>query len=74
MSHIEEKDIKNLEGGEHVESLEYNNQGRRPTISQDYNQFIGDAVDAVEGQKSQAIGDALRMYKKGIIYSIIFSA
>lgn len=74
MSNIEEKDIKNLEGGEHVESLEYSGQGRRPTISQDYNQFIGDAVDAVEGQKSQSIGEALRMYKKGIIYSIVFSA
>lgn len=70
-----EKDIKGLEAGdEHVEELGYDKSGRRPTISANYGDFIGDAVDAVDGQKTQSVGNALRMYKKGVIYSIIFSA
>lgn len=69
----DEKDIKNVYDDEQVEAA--HGAGRRGTvIAEDYGQYIHDAVDAVDGQKQQSISQALRQYRKGIIYSIIFSS
>lgn len=74
MSHLDdEKDVKNLEGDQ-VETLEHGGGRRVSVIAENYNEFIGDAQDAVHGQKEQSITEALKQYKKGVIYSIIFSA
>lgn len=70
-----EKDVKNLQQDDHVEILESGGGGRRPTvIAENYGQYISDAADAVEHQKEQSIGDALRMYRWGILFSIVFSS
>lgn len=72
MSHLDnEKDVKNLGGGQHVENLEYKGHGN--VIADNFNDFIGDAVEAVDQQKGQTIREALAQYKYGIMYSIIFS-
>ena len=66
-----EKDVKNLQQDDHVEILESGVGGRRPTvIAENYGQYISDAADAVE----HSIGDALRMYRWGILFSIVFSS
>ncbi len=75
----DEKDYKNFPGGaEHVESLgdsDVGAGGRRGTIiPEDFGTYIADATDAVDQQKEQSVGSALRRYRKGIIYSIIFSS
>lgn len=80
MSNIEdEKDFKNLNDGEHIEDLPYDAEGalgqRRGTIiDQDFGVYISDASAAVDQQKEQSLGGALRMYRWGIIYSIVFSS
>lgn len=69
----DEKDIKNVYDDEHVEAAA--GVGRRGTvIAADFGQYIHDAVDAVDGQKSQSISQALKQYRRGVIYSIIFSS
>lgn len=75
MSHLDsEKDVKNLGGGgQHVENLDYKGDRRGTVIADNFNDFIGDAVEAVDQQKSQTIREALAQYKYGIMYSIIFS-
>lgn len=75
MSYIDsEKDVKDVQQDVQVESLEYG-QGRRGTvIAENYNEYIHDAVDGVTHQKEQTVGEAIRMYKRGMIYSIIFSS
>lgn len=83
MSYIDnEKDVKNLEEGEFVETLPHvgaaggvGAAGRRVSvIPENFGDYIHDAVDAVEHQKNQSVGDALKMYKWGVIYSLCFSA
>lgn len=73
-NHIEsEKDAKNVYDDEQVEAA--HGHGRKGSvIAADYGQYINDAVDAVDGQKQQTIGQALRQYRKGVIFSIIFSS
>ena len=69
----DEKDVKNVYEDEQVEAA--HGHGRKGSvIAADYGQYINDAVDAVDGQKQQSIGQALRQYRKGVIFSIIFSS
>lgn len=65
----DEKDVKHVYDNEHVESA-----GGGTVIAQDHGQYIHDASDAITGQKEQSIMAALKTYKKGVIFSIIFSS
>jgi hypothetical protein len=67
-----EKDVKNAYDEEHVEAASAGD--RKGTIlSADFGQYINDAAEAVDGQKNQAVMAALKQYRRGVIYSIIFS-
>jgi hypothetical protein len=55
--------------GDHIETL----SPAPNTASKDYGQYIADASDATNQQKSQTIREALHMYRKGIMFSLIFS-
>jgi SP family general alpha glucoside:H+ symporter-like MFS transporter len=65
----DEKDVKHVYDNEHVESA-----GGATVIAQDHGQYIHDASDAITGQKEMSIMHALKTYKKGVIFSIIFSS
>lgn len=67
----DEKDVKNYYDAEHVESAA---AGEKQVIASDHNQYIHDAAEAVYGQKEQSIKSALKTYRRGVIYSIIFSS
>jgi hypothetical protein len=71
MAHFEEKqDLKNDDI--HIESLPSgHNEG---VISKDYNTYIHDASEAVQGQKESSVIEALKKYRWGVLYSIVFSA
>lgn len=70
-----EKDVKNLQEQDHLEILEHGGGGRRPTvIAENFGQYISDAADAVEHQKEQTVREALRQYRWGVLYSVVFSA
>lgn len=67
-----EKDIKNAYEDEHVEAASAGD--RKGTIlSADFGQYINDAADAVDGQKNQSAIAALKQYRRGVLYSVIFS-
>lgn len=68
----DEKDIKNTYDHEHVEAAA---AGTRDDtiIAKDYGQYIHDAAEAVDDQKNEPVRVALRRWRKGIIYSVIFS-
>lgn len=67
----DEKDVKNHYDEEHVESAA---AGDKTVIAADHTQYIHDAAEAVQQQKDQSVMSALRTYKKGVIFSIIFSS
>jgi hypothetical protein len=67
----DEKDVKNLYDQEHVESAAGGDKG---VIASNHAQYIHDAADAIHEQKEQSIMQALKTYKRGVIYSIIFSS
>lgn len=67
----DEKDVKNYYDEEHVESAA---AGDKNVISADHTQYIHDAADAVGRQKEQSIMSALKTYRRGVIFSIIFSS
>ena len=55
--------------GDHIESL-----GQHPhTETENFGQYIADASDATNRQKTQTVREALYMYKKGVMFSLIFS-
>jgi SP family general alpha glucoside:H+ symporter-like MFS transporter len=66
----DEKDVKQVYDQEHVESA----AAGGTVIAQDFGQYIHDASDAVTGQKEMSIRQALSTYRKGVIFSIIFSS
>jgi len=69
--HYEEKqDLK--ENNIHIESLPHG--GDEGIISKDYNTYIHDASEAVQGQKDSSVRDAISRYRWGVIYSVVFSA
>jgi len=67
----DEKDVKNYYDEEHVESAAAGDKG---VIAADHTQYIHDAAEAISQQKEQSIMGALKTYKKGVIFSIIFSS
>jgi hypothetical protein len=67
----DEKDVKNYYDEEHVESAA---AGGKNVIAADHTQYIHDASDAVGRQKEQSIMSALKTYRRGVIFSIIFSS
>jgi hypothetical protein len=67
----DEKDVKNFYDEEHVESAAAGDKG---VIAADHTQYIHDAAEAIGLQKEQSIMSALKTYRKGVIYSIIFSS
>lgn len=67
----DEKDVKNYYDEEHVESAA---AGDKTVIAADHTQYIHDAAEAVQQQKDQSIRAALKTYRKGVIFSIIFSS
>jgi hypothetical protein len=68
----DEKDVKNAYEDEHVEAASAGD--RKGTIlSADFGQYINDAAEAVDGQKNQSVIAALKQYRRGVLYSIIFS-
>lgn len=68
----DEKDVKNIYDQEHIEAAA---AGTRDdvVIAKDYDQYIHDAQQAVEGQKGEPVMVALKRWRRGVIYSIIFS-
>ena len=68
----QEKDEKNTYDQEHIEAAA---AGTRDdvVIAKDYGQYIHDAQEAVEGQKGESVMVALKRWRRGVIYSIIFS-
>jgi len=66
-----EKDLKNSYDEEHVESAP---TGQKTIIGADHAQYIHDAAEAVHQQKEQSIMAALKTYRRGVIFSIIFSS
>lgn len=68
----DEKDLKNTYEEEHVEAAA---AGTRDDaiLSKDFGQYIHDAAEAVDGQKSQTVIQALKRWRKGVLYSVIFS-
>ena len=70
MSNFEnEKDIKNMGDLEKLGP----NAGVN-VISSDFGTYIHDAAEAVQGQKDSGVIEALKKYRWGVIYSIVFSA
>lgn len=67
----DEKDVKNYYDEEHVESAAAGDKG---VIAADHTQYIHDAAEAVLQQKEQSIMAALKTYRKGVIFSIVFSS
>jgi hypothetical protein len=67
----DEKDVKNYYDEEHVESAAV---GDKTVIAADHTQYIHDAAAAVTQQKEQSVMSALKTYRKGVIFSIIFSS
>jgi hypothetical protein len=69
---VDDKDVKNVYDEEHVEAASAGD--RKGTIlSSDFGQYINDASEAIAGQKKQSVMSALRQYRRGVLYSIIFS-
>jgi hypothetical protein len=67
-AHLDEK--KDVYTQDH---LEYSAKPDNNVISDNYGQYIADAADSSAQQKNQTIREALFMYKKGIMFSLIFS-
>jgi len=55
------------------EQLEYTEKTLEGQHSQEHKQFISDAAEATQQQKGQGVRSALKMYRKAIIFSLIFS-
>mgnify|MGYP007001959743 CR=1 FL=1 len=68
-----EKDIKNLDVA-HVEQLTAPGVDSDEVIAKDFGTYIHDAAEAVHGQKESTITEALKKYRWGVLYSIVFSA
>jgi hypothetical protein len=68
----DEKDVKNTYDQEHVEAAAAGTRDE-VVIAKDYGQYIHDAQQAVEGQKGESVRVALWRWRRGVIYSIIFS-
>jgi hypothetical protein len=68
----DEKDMKNAYDEEHVESASAGDR-KGTIISADFDQYLNDAQEAVTGQKQQSILEALKQYRRGVMYSMIFS-
>lgn len=66
-----EKDEKILYAdAAHVENLSNGSN----VLSKDYGTYIHDAQTAVTGQKESTIKAALKQYRYGVMFSIIFSS
>jgi hypothetical protein len=69
MSSLDDEKKGDVYGQNHLE-YEEKAQG---VISDNFGQYINDASEASAAQKGQSIMDAVRMYPKGIMFSLIFS-
>jgi hypothetical protein len=70
MSRTEDDKDSKIGVEEHLESA----PAKSTVISSNHDQYIHDASDAVYGQKTQTIYAAIRQYRKGVLFSIIFSS
>lgn len=69
---VDEKDIKNTYDQEHVEAAAAGER-RDTIIAKDFDQYIHDAADAIGGEKAQTVFEALKRWRRGVLYSVIFS-
>lgn len=68
----DEKDAKNLYDDEHVEAAAVGDRSDG-IIAKDFSQYVHDASEAIDGQKAQSVRQALSRWRKGVLYSVIFS-
>lgn len=67
-----EKDRKHGYDEEHVEAASAGDL-KGTILSSNFGQYISDAAEAIVGQKNQSVMGALKQYRRGVLYSIIFS-